>query len=78
MIICRPSLTGGLNQYLTAALATPTYDNRGNMTADGSGKTFGYDAANRLTSVSGSVSAALSYDPAGSAGGNGKSAGKDA
>ncbi|MEZ5922015.1 MAG: hypothetical protein R3C60_11770 [Parvularculaceae bacterium] len=35
------------------------------MTADGSGKTFGYDADNRLTSVSGSASAALSYDPAG-------------
>jgi RHS repeat-associated protein len=41
-----------------------TYDAKGNLTSDGS-RSFGYDVENRLTSVSGSASLALTYDPLG-------------
>ncbi|MFT4253096.1 MAG: RHS repeat-associated core domain-containing protein, partial [Caulobacter sp.] len=40
------------------------YDCNGNLTNDGA-RTFAYDGENRLVSVSGSPSTALSYDPAG-------------
>lgn len=47
-----------------ATAATLAYDARGNLTSDGA-KTYGYDAANRLVSVSGGgASATLKYDPA--------------
>jgi RHS repeat-associated protein len=52
----------GLNQYTSAAGASPTYDTRGNLTNDGS-TTYGFDYDNRLTSATGGVS--LQYDPVG-------------
>jgi RHS repeat-associated protein len=54
----------GLDQYtnISGVTPAPNYDNRGNMTWDGS-KTYGYDESNHLTSVSGGVS--LTYDPVG-------------
>lgn len=54
----------GLNRYTSVAGTSFTYDGRGNLVSDGS-RTFGYDALNRLTSVSGSASMSLSYDPLG-------------
>ncbi|MGH9823767.1 MAG: RHS repeat domain-containing protein, partial [Blastocatellia bacterium] len=38
------------------------YDNDGNVTADGTGNTYTYDAENRLVSVTGGVSIQSSYD----------------
>lgn len=55
------SSVNGLNQLANIGALTATYDDRGNMTSDGQ-TTFGYDIANRLTSVSGGPS--LAYDPA--------------
>lgn len=58
----KPSTTygiNGLNQITTAGGAIFTYDQRGNLTDDGT-KTYAYDAANRLTSA-GPLS--LSWDP---------------
>jgi RHS repeat-associated protein len=52
----------GLDKYDSALGATPSYDGRGNLTADGT-KTFGYDYDNRITTASGGVS--VDYDPAG-------------
>ena len=57
-------VANGRNQYTSVAGATHTHDLNGNLTGDGS-RTFGYDAENRLTSVSGSASLTLSYDPLG-------------
>lgn len=54
----------GRNQYTTVAGVTQTHDLNGNLTSDGS-RSFGYDAENRLTSVSGSASLTLTYDPLG-------------
>ncbi len=54
----------GRNQYTSVAGATQTHDLNGNLTANGS-RAFAYDAENRLTSVSGSQSLTLSYDPLG-------------
>jgi hypothetical protein len=54
----------GLNQYASVGGTSFAYDGRGNLTSDGS-RTYGYDVYNRLISVSGSPSLALSYDPAG-------------
>jgi RHS repeat-associated protein len=45
-------------------LATFTYDNRGNITSDGS-VTFVYDVENRLVSATGANNATLDYDPLG-------------
>lgn len=53
-----------LNQYSSVGGVTHTYDPKGNLTSDGS-RSFGYDVENRLTSVSGSASLALTYDPLG-------------
>ena len=57
-------VANGRNQYTAVAGATHTHDLNGNLTGDGS-RTFGYDAENRLTSVSGSASLTLTYDPLG-------------
>ncbi|HEU4688823.1 MAG TPA: hypothetical protein VFS23_10705 [Vicinamibacterales bacterium] len=57
-------MANGRNQYTSVAGATHTHDLNGNLTGDGS-RTFGYDAENRLTSVSGSASLTLTYDPLG-------------
>ena len=57
-------MANGRNQYTSVAGATHTHDPNGNLTGDGS-RTFGYDAENRLTSVSGSASLTLTYDPLG-------------
>ena len=54
--------TNALNQYTSAGSASFTYDANGNLTGDG-GKTYGYDAENRL--VSASDGAGLAYDPLG-------------
>lgn len=43
----------GLNQYSQAGSVTPTYDGRGNMTTNGSGRTFTYDTQNQLAFVNG-------------------------
>ena len=51
-----------LNQYTQAGSAAPGYDRNGNLTSM-SGKSFGYDAQNRLVSASNlGVSATLTYD----------------
>ena len=54
----------GRNQYTSVAGATHTHDLNGNLIGDGS-RSFGYDAENRLTSVSGSANLTLTYDPLG-------------
>jgi RHS repeat-associated protein len=54
----------GRNQYTTVAGAAQTHDLNGNLTSDGA-RSFAYDAENRLTSVSGSQSLTLTYDPLG-------------
>ncbi|HEX8583879.1 MAG TPA: RHS repeat-associated core domain-containing protein, partial [Allosphingosinicella sp.] len=56
------STANGLNQISVHGGGSTSHDARGNMTADGLGKTFGYSSENLLTSASGGVS--LSYDPA--------------
>jgi RHS repeat-associated protein len=49
----------GLNRIATAGSASPVYDNRGNMTSDGS-VTYGYNLNNMLTSTS--AGGTLTYD----------------
>jgi RHS repeat-associated protein len=56
------STANGLNQISVHGGTSTSHDARGNMTADGLGKTFGYTSENLLTSASGGVT--LSYDPA--------------
>jgi RHS repeat-associated protein len=63
-VASRTYAVNGRNQYTTVAGATQTHDLNGNLTSDGS-RSFGYDAENRLTSVSGSASLTLTYDPLG-------------
>ncbi|MEP7247647.1 MAG: RHS repeat-associated core domain-containing protein, partial [Gammaproteobacteria bacterium] len=60
----RGYVVNGLNQYTSVSGATYTNDLNGNLTSDGQ-RSFAYDVENRLTSVSGSASLALSYDPLG-------------
>ncbi|HEY7641623.1 MAG TPA: RHS repeat-associated core domain-containing protein [Steroidobacteraceae bacterium] len=57
-------VANGLNQYGSVNGTSYTYDNRGNLVSDGS-RTFGYDVENHLTSVSGTASMTLTYDPVG-------------
>ncbi|WP_291832517.1 RHS repeat-associated core domain-containing protein [Brevundimonas sp.] len=53
----------GLNQATTSGGSPVTYDSNGNTTGI-SGDTYGYDAANRLTSASaGAGAAAFTFDP---------------
>jgi RHS repeat-associated protein len=57
-----------LNQYTAATGTTPAtfaHDLNGNMTNDGAGGVYVYDALNRLTSASGANSATLVYGPKG-------------
>jgi RHS repeat-associated protein len=56
----------GLNQMTASGGLSLTHDDRGNMTSDGV-NTYGYDVANRLTSMStsGTPVATLAYDPVG-------------
>ncbi|HEX8584783.1 MAG TPA: RHS repeat-associated core domain-containing protein [Allosphingosinicella sp.] len=56
------STANGLNQLATIGGTNTAHDARGNMTADGLGKTFGYSSENLLTGASGGVT--LAYDPA--------------
>jgi len=49
-----------LNQYTAVGPVTPTYDGNGNLTYDGT-FTYGYDAENRLISVSQDGSSVASY-----------------
>jgi RHS repeat-associated protein len=55
------STANGLNQITVHGGTSTSHDARGNMTADGLGKTFGYSSQNLLTSATGSVT--LAYDP---------------
>jgi len=63
-VLNRVYVTNGQNQYTNVAGSTYTHDLNGNLTSDGS-RTFAYDAENHLTSVSGSASLTLAYDPLG-------------
>lgn len=55
----------GLNQYVTIAGVTQTYDNNANLTADGV-NSYSYDDENHLLTASGNgSSASFSYDPQG-------------
>ena len=62
--VSRSYARNGLNQYTAVSGTSHSYDLRGNLTSDGS-RTFAYDLENRLTSVSGSASMTLAYDPLG-------------
>lgn len=55
----------GLNRILsvTSQMATPDYDDRGNLIQDHNNQTYGYDEYNRLTSVGSTIE--LAYDPFG-------------
>ncbi len=64
------SSANGLNQLAAAGSAVPAYDARGNMIADGLGKTFGFDSENRMTSLPGAV---MYYDGLGRISGSGVS-----
>ena len=57
-----------LNRYTAVGSVSPTYDGNGNLTFDGT-FTYGYDAENRLTSVSqgGNTVASYAYDAPGPA-----------
>ena len=57
-------IANGLNQYTQVNGKTITYDNKGNLKSDGS-KRYYYDHENRLTKVTGDVTALLKYDPKG-------------
>ncbi len=58
------SLANGLNQQAWIGGATTTHDARGNLIADPTtGKAYGYNSENLLTSTAGGTSALLSYDP---------------
>ncbi len=52
--------SNALNQYTAVAAASPTYDLNGNLTSDG-GFTYGYDAENRLTSITQGGTTVASY-----------------
>lgn len=55
--------TNGLNQYLTAGSVSPSYDARGNLTAQET-TTYNYSSENLLQSATtGSVATAMTYDP---------------
>ncbi|HYC97037.1 RHS repeat-associated core domain-containing protein [Brevundimonas sp.] len=54
----------GLNRYTAVGVASFNYDARQNLTSDGS-LTYGYDLENRLTSITGSPTLTLAYDPLG-------------
>lgn len=54
----------GLNQYTSVSGVPLSYDARGNLVTHGS-RGFVYDLENRLKSVTGGASFALSYDPLG-------------
>jgi RHS repeat-associated protein len=54
----------GLNQYTAVNGINVSHDLNGNLTSDGS-RTFAYDTENRLKTVSGAASMALTYDPLG-------------
>jgi len=52
------------NEQIQFSTATLTYDANGNLTNDGT-NTYTFDARNRLTAISGGVSASFSYDALG-------------
>jgi len=58
-----------LNRYATvtnsAGTATYNYDDRGNLTSDGTTRGFAYDVENHLLTVTGGPGLTLSYDPLG-------------
>lgn len=54
-----------MNQYTAVGGTSPSYDDNGNLTGDGT-FTFGYDAENRMVSATdGSVSASYAWDARG-------------
>jgi len=54
----------GLNRYSAVGGTAFSYDDRGNLTGDGTWS-YSYDLENRLVSVSGPASVTLDYDPVG-------------
>lgn len=54
----------GLNRYTAVGGTSYSYDTRQNLTSDGS-LTYTYDLENRLTTITGSPSLTLAYDPLG-------------
>ncbi|ANB25317.1 RHS repeat domain-containing protein [Alteromonas stellipolaris] len=54
----------GLNQYYSVNGKTISYDDNGNLISH-DGRTYIYDVENRLTRITGSLSATLKYDPMG-------------
>ncbi len=57
-------VSNGLNQYSSVGAGTLTYDANGNLMSKG-GTSFTYDVENRLVAASGTLTAALVYDPLG-------------
>ena len=51
----------GLNQYTSIDGASPGYDDNGNMTSNGLGRTYNYDAENVLRSVNGIAGGTATY-----------------
>ncbi len=60
----RSYASNALNQYTSAGQVNFSYDERGNLTSDGT-TSYGYDAENRMTSTTRAGGATLSYDPLG-------------
>ncbi|MBK9588203.1 MAG: RHS repeat-associated core domain-containing protein [Sphingomonadales bacterium] len=62
--LSRPYSVNGLNQYVSAGIASFAYDANGNLMSDGA-TSYLYDNENRLVGASGSRSAQMVYDPLG-------------
>lgn len=70
--VSRSYTINGLNQAITSGPNTVTYGGKGNLGCDAwnagagscQGRSYGYDLASRLTTVSGGGNATLYYDPA--------------
>jgi RHS repeat-associated protein len=63
-VVSRTYAPDGLNRYASVSGTNYSYDARQNLTSDGS-RNFAYDLDNHLTTVSGSASMSLTYDPLG-------------
>ena len=62
--LSRPYSVNGLNQYVSAGIASFAYDANGNLISDGA-TSYLYDNENRVVGASGSRSAQMVYDPLG-------------
>ena len=67
--VTRNYTVNNLNQYLTSGALNLSYDSKGNLATDGTGRTYTYDSENRLKTMvksgAGGYTASLSYDPLG-------------